>query len=498
MICLCLTGETLSQWGEQLSRNRKSVELVELRVDLLRPAERTVENVAQWWNEYSQGIPAILTIRRTNDGGHWEGDNAQRLVLFSRLREALRPAYIDIELDRASGSGWVQLAGRHEEAGGTVIRSYHGSVEREEEIAQLMARLAKNPREIPKLALTAQTLRMTTAVLRAARQFRRNMPGRKALWVAVGAFGLPSRVDPALFESAWTYASDGSLSPAAEGQYTPAELSAFPLSRVEKDWKRFAVVGSPIRHSRSPLFHNRSFTERGNRAFMIPVHAAEFANVVDFLREGGLCGAAVTVPFKAHALSFARQHGQVTDRANVVGAANTLYRTAGGEWVADNTDVVGVIAPLREVCGLGKARRAAVIGAGGAARATVYALLADGWDVRVYNRTVAHAQELVESVGGHREAAYSLEALREVAPGAFDLVVQTTPIGMEGGIAGDPSAAYRFDGHEIAYDLIYAPPQTAFLARAAQAGCRTLNGEGMFLGQAAEQQRIFREACIGD
>lgn len=118
MICLCLTGSTLGEWSAQLTRNRRFISLVELRVDLLRPAERSVDAIAAWSRAQETGLPEILTIRRQRDHGAWEGDDAQRLYLLGRLAEALELAYIDLELDRANNPDWMQLARRQTERGG--------------------------------------------------------------------------------------------------------------------------------------------------------------------------------------------------------------------------------------------------------------------------------------------------------------------------------------------------------------------------------------------
>lgn len=491
MICLCLTGTTLDEWTDQLDRNRRWISLVELRVDLLRPAERSVDAIAAWWSRVGRGLPTILTVRRTRDGGHWEGDDAQRRYLIGRLADALSPEYLDVELDRATKPDWIQLTRRHTDRGGQVIRSHHGMIPDPREIAPLMARLAADQHEIPKLAIQPRSLADTTALLHAAGHFRRRAGGRSAVWIAMGEYGLPSRVAPALFGSAWSYASDGAA--AAPGQLSPQVLSeVYRVGTATDGWRMFAVLGSPVAHSRSPDYHNGRFREDGHEALYIPVRADTMAEFLAFADAAGVRGVSVTVPHKVAALDHVvTTGGAVTETARRVGAANTLLRESGGGWRADNTDVDGAMDPLRSALGVGEGRVAYVVGAGGAARAVVTGLAADGWTVEVFNRTTQRGAALMADLGLDPAAAHGMQDLRAREPGSAALFVQTTPVGMSHGVAGDPTEGYRFSGTEFVYDLIYTPAETPLLRRAAQAGCRTLNGEHMFAAQAAAQYRQF-------
>jgi 3-dehydroquinate dehydratase/shikimate dehydrogenase len=166
-----------------------------------------------------------------------------------------------------------------------------------------------------------------------------------------------------------------------------------------------------------------------------------------------------------------------------------------------NTDVSGFLDPLAAELGLDtqvdsrspridlSRYRATVIGAGGAARSVVYALRLSGCRVLVLNRTAARAQALAEEFGcqwGPLENS-GYRALEEFN----DILVQTTSVGMSPHEGTDPVELYSFRGHEIAYDLVYAPPLTRFLERAQAAGCRIIYGEDMLLRQALHQFYLF-------
>lgn len=519
MICLCLNGETRHEWTRQLERNREWIGMVEMRVDLLRPAERTPTALGAWWEQHGGGLDAILTIRRSRDLGRWEGDEAQRLFLFTRLIPAVMPRYIDIELDRQGNPGWDQLALMFRAQDGTVVRSHHEVHGMPEDPAEYMARLAADAQEIPKLAVPCESTEELIRLLEAVRSFRRRMNRRNGIWIGMGEYGRPSRLLPARVGSLWTYAFDDEGAAAAPGQVPVRDLSRlYRINEAQPDWPVFSVVGSPIAHSASPRYHNERFSSDGVNAVYIPIHLdrfEQFSTLADLL---GIRGASVTVPHKAAALDFADESDEETRR---IGAANTLLREGSADaprWVASNSDVAGFLAALvpqappavqvapapqgpppspTALSTHQESPVAVVIGAGGAARAVVAGLLRIGYRPVLFNRTVERAEALAADFGLPSEDARSLEggagitkfvAVQGAPP---KLIIQTTSVGLDAD--DDPVRAYRFAGSELAYDLIYEPAETPFLSRAREAGCTTINGAAMFDAQAAEQYRRFLE-----
>lgn len=177
-----------------------------------------------------------------------------------------------------------------------------------------------------------------------------------------------------------------------------------------------------------------------------------------------------------------------------VGAANTLLYNRDGSWRVENTDIPGFLAPLEDQGISLEGIRAALIGAGGAARAIAAGLREEGADLYVFNRTVPRAREVLRDLGVPEERARALADLEKWQGAPFDLIVQTTSVGMKG---EDPVPGYSFLGTETVYDIIYTPPETVLLARAGKAGCRTINGQAMFDRQAELQYRAFT-ALIDD
>ena len=246
------------------------------------------------------------------------------------------------------------------------------------------------------------------------------------------------------------------------------------------------VIGHPIGHSRSPLIHGHWLREYGlagsyERIDVLPVDLASF---LASLGERGFVGGNVTVPHKEEAF---RLVSEATPRASRLGAVNTLWRMPDGGLGGDNTDGIGFVDNVSEAVGQGwehQVRTALVIGAGGAARAIVGALLDLGIPrVRITNRNPARAEELVRFDPARVETAPWAGLGRGRALDGADLVVNTTTLGM----SGQPPLALDLGplaGSAMVADIVYVPLLTPLLASATVRGIRTIDGLGMLLHQA--------------
>lgn len=244
------------------------------------------------------------------------------------------------------------------------------------------------------------------------------------------------------------------------------------------------VIGHPIAHSKSPVLHGHWLKTHGIRGYYIPVDIApeDLADVIRMLPKMGFVGANVTIPHKEAVLQLA---DHISDRAAMIGAANTLVFRADGTIHADNTDGYGFIANLRQNAPGWDPQSgpAAVFGAGGAARAVIAGLLHEGVpEIRLSNRSRSRAEALREAFGP-RITVQDWAGAGDMVEGAMT-VVNTTSLGMTGH-SPFPLALARLDPRAVVTDLVYAPLRTAFLEEAARAGCVTVDGLGMLLHQAA-------------
>lgn len=246
----------------------------------------------------------------------------------------------------------------------------------------------------------------------------------------------------------------------------------------------YGIAGKPLGHSLSPLLHNRALAGAGVRGVYTvwPLGPERLPAFFGAVRALPVRGVSLTIPLKEAALPLA---DGLTARARAVGAINTLF-WKNGRLIGDNTDVEGFVAPLRNCAFAG----ALLLGAGGAARAALAGLRELGLArVTVCARNRERAERLADAFGaGHLpwEKRGGCDA---------DLVINATPLGMRGELEGQsplPAAAFRDrPGHFLAYDLIYTPLVTRFLADARAAGARTLDGLAMFIGQAQAQFMLW-------
>lgn len=244
------------------------------------------------------------------------------------------------------------------------------------------------------------------------------------------------------------------------------------------------VLGHPIAHSRSPALHGYWLRRYGLKGHYIPIDVApaDLAHVVATLPQMGFVGVNVTIPHKEAILEIA---DIITDRAALIGAANTLIFRKDGKVHADNTDGIGFVANLRQYAPnwLPASGPAAVLGAGGAARAVVAALLEAGVpEVRLCNRTRPRAEALRSDFGAKVTVDDWTQASHMIEDCAT--VVNTTSLGM----SGKPDLLVNLDHispRAVVTDLVYTPLRTRFLAEAEAQGCITVDGLGMLLHQAA-------------
>ena len=236
------------------------------------------------------------------------------------------------------------------------------------------------------------------------------------------------------------------------------------------------VLGWPVGHSRSPAMHEAGYAALGLedwRYQLLPVPPELLEETVRGLPGAGFVGANVTIPHKEAAAALA---DEATDAVRAIGAANTLTFLPGGRIHADNTDAPGFLDAVPfDPAG----RSAVVLGAGGTARAVVWALAEAGADVQVWNRTRERAERLTAEIGGR---------VVERLPQQADLLVNTTSVGLQSG--QDPFKALPLDadalrGYPCVVDLVYGRGPTGLASAAHAAGATVVDGLEILVRQGA-------------
>ena len=246
------------------------------------------------------------------------------------------------------------------------------------------------------------------------------------------------------------------------------------------------VIGDPIAHSLSPLIHNGWYRDLGIGATYEAMQVAEGAlpDALQTLSNKSAIGVNITLPHKLAARALATT---ASATVNKLGAANTLTNKTDGAWHADNTDVPGFSKALRDLQGGQNLSglRTVLLGAGGSARAVIYALQLDGVEVICLNRTEAKARKLVEELGGPNCKSGTLDQYTDYIQKA-DVVVNTTSAGYN-----DAYLPTGVGKNRLFYDISYGKTSAAQLTEAAANGWQIADGLSMLIAQAAESFQIW-------
>ena len=474
MICVSIgRGRHRHVIAEHQHLADNGVRLVELRVDYIQGAVQLNRLLKD------RPCPAIVTCRRSADGGHWAHSEEARLVV---LRSAIVEGadYVDLEDD---------IAGTVPRYGSTKrIVSHHDFHKTPSDLLALHKRLASMDADIVKIATMANhptdNLRMLEMVAAS------RIP---TVGICMGDIGVPSRILAGRAGSPFTFATfheDRVLAPGQVGWKQMRDV--YRYDAVSKATGIYGVVADPVAHSLSPVVHNAALAAAGIDAVYLPFRVPA-DQIDDFLSAAGrwpLSGLSVTIPHKEAVL----RHVDVQDElVRSIGAVNTLaFRREGV--AAFNTDAAGAIDSLAAAladqdggppnAGLG-VRTALVLGAGGAARALAFGLKDRGVDVTLSSRTLDRSRKIAAEVGCKAvdwNARYRLP---------YDCLVNATPVGMHPNVDESPFDKEHLRPYMVVFDTVYNPENTLLIKEAKAIGCRTVTGVDMFVRQAAIQFRIW-------
>ena len=487
-ICLTLTGKSLQEDLEILNKYRAHIDMAELRVDYLTDDER----IAARRFPKVAGLPCILTIRRTGDGGKFDEGEAGRTILFARALAFASDdpvsnfAYVDFEEDfHVTSLQDAALA-----YGTKIIRSVHSMESPIDDIPAKLRQLCTTGYEIPKIAFMPNSLEDVQRLFETARP----LDDSNHILIAMGPLGVPTRILSGRLKNYLTYVSAPET---AENTQNLAHLDPVTLEetyhfrKLNDTTRLFGITGWPLAATSSPELHNRGYEKKGMDAVYIPVRSPEFRQVLSFAATIGMEGLSVTIPHKEAVLERVED---VDSTARLIGSCNTVVRS-DGTWHGFNTDFTGFTRALCEFTGTKSLSRkkVAIIGAGGASRAIAYAVKKLHGSACIFNRTVSRAKELADRYG-FKYAPLSLESL-PLLKRYNDVIIQTTSKGMGATLPAteqnDPLYFYEFTGKELLFDIVYIPSVTPVMHRAARAGCKVCNGYDMLRYQGYEQFELF-------
>ncbi len=500
MICLCLTSSSLSKNYKTILQYKKHIDCVELRIDLLSASEQKIDTICKWVSSHIT-IPIIATIRKPYDGGAWSQSEAIRQKLLSDIITSSLFSYVDVEGNLPSlikKLYSLSTKGSSPPKTKIIISRHWFTPIKNTTWLQTVHKYAKlYPHAIIKIALMCKSTTHMCNALEACNSLLKEKkihPHIKTrfVFVAMGEYGRPLRILAKRTGTLWTYASDEQSPLLALGHFDPKTLHIlYRYKEITQKTLIFAIVGNPVSHSQSPLFHNKEFIKKKQNAIYIPLPIDKCSELLRAIRLLSLRGISVTIPHKKSVIPFLHWKDK-----NVLTCAscNTIihYRK---KLYGYNTDIKGFLTPLKKRIQKNRLKgiKCTIIGCGGTAQAISHALLQEGIHLLITNRTLAKAEKLVATLKLlYKDRKISSASLYDYsAIQKYDtILIQTSSVGMNNATSS-PLPSYPFCGKELVYDVIYTPPITRFLSDAQNAGCTIISGKEMFKEQAKYQSQLF-------
>jgi 3-dehydroquinate dehydratase/shikimate dehydrogenase len=490
-ICISLCAKTAPELAEMIESAAPLADIIEVRFDC-SASEQLDECIAV-------AIAAkedILAAFRSRSEGSFRDISEDERIDFWNAGNELGFWGADLEEDQIEDSFYSLWDNR--------IVSFHDFSSTPADLEAIYARLTATGADIVKIAVHANQITDTIPLWKLLERAR--VEDKKLVPIAMGEAGKWTRILGLAHGAFMTYCSLGEGGETAPGQLTAEEmLEVYRVKELDVETEVYGIIAGETSYSMSPYIHNAAFKEAGMNRVFIPLQVDDVGKFIKLMvraetREVELNfrGFAVTNP---HKQAIIKHLDTIDDTAQAIGSVNTV-KIEGGKLYGTNTDAAGFIEPLKQSFGDIRDARVTVIGAGGAARACVYALRQEGAHVEILARDILKARSLAEEFGA-RSATLSVEG----APLKADILVNATPLGTKGKFENEtPVVAEQLAGVGLVYDLTYNPRQSRLLREASEAGCRSIDGLEMLIAQGARQfeiwtgdkpdERAMREAAI--
>lgn len=469
--------------------------MVELRLDLLEGGAAEIPSAIH-------DLPPgrwIVTCRPAEEGGQSVASATERAELLVKTLTVGR-GFIDVEYKAWSESAAVRelirsvvpvdATSQTTVPANRLILSHHDLTGRPSDAAALLrAMRSAAPGAVLKLVWPGQSVVESFEALELMRAARRPI-----MAICLGRAGVLTRVLAGKFGGFAAYCTPDDGPATAPGQLSLSQmLDHYRWRAISGQTRWYGLLGDPVWHSPGPVVFTSSFQDCGINAVYLPIELPGGASSLTSFLEAvearpwlDFAGASITVPHKEHARGWLNDSLDATARR--VGAVNTLVRD-GDTWCGHNTDYDGFLGALTDTLHCTRAdlagRTADVLGAGGAARAIVAALVNCKVAVTVYNRTVERGTTMAEEFG----CGWAPWAQRSAS--AADLLVNATTLGSRAAPDISPVSNERLSNKPVVVDMVYSSRPTRLLAAAEAAGCRIVDGLEVYAHQAALQFRLW-------
>ena len=471
-LCIAVVGPdapTMIERAESLVRDNP---FIELRLDYLSQPLSALPKLKAFLEMHPEAT-FIATCRRTVNGGKFKGSVAAELAVLRKAADSGFPL-VDLELQSAEALKAEDLKDLSNRVG--VVLSYH-NFKSTKKLDEQFGEMSKYPADFYKVVSTATNLYDNVAMMRfvEASSGKHEMVG-----LCMGEQGIISRVLGVRAGSIFTFGAATRGEETAPGQVLAGELrDTYRIDMVDQATQVYGVAGDPINHSLSPAMMNAAFRRETVNAVYLALHAKSLKDLLACVRDIPLRGLSITMPYKQEMVDALENSDPLTRQ---IGACNTVVRAADGKLYGFNTDVAGVMVPLEQRLQLA-GTRVLIVGAGGVARAAAFGLKNKGAEVFLTNRTAEKGQSLA------RQAKVKYLKRVEVAKQAFDVIINATPVGMNGN-KQSPLEEKELNT-KFVFDLVYSPAETKLTKMAVAKGLQVIPGLEMFVQQGARQFEIW-------
>jgi 3-dehydroquinate dehydratase/shikimate dehydrogenase len=479
-ICVPVTGATVGEMIENIRRAAEVADVIELRIDSLAPGEIDRLSVKLKRNRTVPEKHFLVTFRAREQGGYRDITLRERQEFWASGKDDFWGGDFEEDVIEET-SVW-----REENV---IICSFHdfdGVPDRLERVYERLkgVRNYNSLASIIKLAVQPADITDSLPLWNLLKRARKE--NIKFIPVAMGEAGKWTRIMGPAFGAPLTYGSLDTGKETAPGQITAKDLiEIYRVKDLTEKTQVFGVIGDPVSKSLSPYMHNPAFQAKGIDAVFMHLEVKDLKRfITEFIPGSRLNfgGLSVTMPHKQAIIPYL---DGIDDAAKAIGAVNTV-KFEDGKVYGYNTDAHGFIEPLKKAYGDLNGAKAALLGAGGAARACAYALKKEGAGVTVFVRDVGKAAAFAGEFGIDALDLASLDA------SGFDILVNATPVGMRAGEEDQTLLnAGRLKDVKLVFDLITKPAETALMREAKKAGIPIIGGVEMLIAQGIKQFEIW-------
>lgn len=466
MIIVSITGPRMKEAFAQVAGSTPYADIFEFRLDLIE--EPSLSLLLS-----STRKPIIATCRPKWEGGKFEGTERERMEVLETA-SMLGASYIDLEL-KTDKTFLKEFLNRRGES--NLIISHHQFAGERIDAAKVYMRMRAHGADIFKFAYTADDvsdIRHAIEFLEMAKRDR-----QKAIAIAMGDYGEPTRILYKKFNGWATYAATEDGKTSAPGQIPASELKQLYRSdRISPRTKVFGVIGNPLNQSKGVYMHNPLFHRAKKDAVYCKFPVKNLRKFMKYVAPL-LSGFSITIPYKQEAIKYL---DRVDKTAMAIGACNTAVRRKG-KLYGTNTDAPAALDAIETVARV-KKKTMLIVGAGGAARAIAFEARRRGANVLIMNRDKSKAEKLANEFGLKQVERAGIR----IAP--YDFLVNATSVGMTPNVNESPAPKQALR-NKIVFDAVFNPPMTKLLQDAQSVGAKIVEGTEMYINQAALQFELY-------